>query len=202
MKRLLTLSTLLSCLALASLPASVAEAAKPPAMAAPKTDGEVFDRQLSIIEGQLVALVEAMPADKFDFVPAGDGFKDSRTFKQQVGHLGAALQMVSSLITGEKPALAMADMASGPATLKGKDETVAFLKESFAKAHAAARSVQGKQRLQEIETPMGFKATRVALASMLTWHSFDHYGQLVVYARLNGVVPPASQPHPAPSAEK
>lgn len=39
------------------------------------------------------------------------------------------------------------------------------------------------------------KNTKLFFASLLTWHSFDHYGQLAVYARSNGVVPPASRPN-------
>jgi hypothetical protein len=44
-----------------------------------------------------------------------------------------------------------------------------------------------------IDGPFGSKSSRLGLGSILTWHSFDHYGQMVVYVRMNGIVPPASR---------
>ena len=178
--------------------AQAAPAAKPrapvakPAAPRPSVSG-TLDRQLSIIEGDLVPLVEAMPADKFDFTPAGEGFKGVRSFKQQVGHVAATLQMFASLILGEESTLTDEDEKNGPARLKSKDDYVAFLKESYARGHQAALSVNEKNMLEMIAVSEHFKSTKLGFANLLTWHSFDHYGQLVVYARSNGVVPPASK---------
>jgi hypothetical protein len=48
--------------------------------------------------------------------------------------------------------------------------------------------------LGEVKSPFGEgNATRASLATIFAWHSFDHYGQAVVYARMNGVIPPASR---------
>lgn len=171
--------------------AAPAPTAKPVA-AAPSVSG-TLDRQLSIVETDLVPLVEAMPADKFDYVPAGEGFKGVRSFREQVGHLAAAMQMFASLILGEKPTLTQDDEKNGPARLKSKDDYVAFLKESFARGHKAALSVNEKNMLEMIVVTETFKGTKLGFANLLTWHSFDHYGQLVVYARSNGIVPPASR---------
>jgi hypothetical protein len=159
----------------------------------PPTVGGTLDKQLSIVESGLVALVEAMPADKFDFVPAGDGFKDSRTFKQQVGHVAAALENNSANILGEKSIIMPEDMKNGPAKLKTKDDYVAFLKAAFAHGHKACSSLTEKNQLEIVGQKN--KNTKLFFASLLTWHSFDHYGQLAVYARSNGVVPPASRPN-------
>jgi DinB superfamily len=167
---------------------ALAEEKKP---APPPSISGVLDKQLTNIETSFVPLVEAMPADKFDFAPAGDGFKDVRTFKQQIGHVGVALEKFACAILGEKFPYAAEDAKGGPAKLKTKDDYVAFIKAAFAHAHKAVQTVNEKNELELVGD--GNKNTRLGYANIMTWHSFDHYGQLVVYARLNGIVPPASR---------
>ncbi|HEX4384024.1 MAG TPA: DinB family protein [Myxococcales bacterium] len=159
-------------------------------MPPPSVSG-TLDRQLSIIESELLPLVEAMPADKFDFKPSGDGFKDVRTFKQQAGHVAGTLELFAAILLGEKATVNEEEEKNGPAKLKTKEDYVAFLKGAFAHAHKAALSVNEKNQLEMVGT--SFKGTRLGFANLLTWHSFDHYGQMVVYARSNGITPPASK---------
>ena len=83
---------------------------------------------------------------------------------------------------------------NGPDALKSKEEIVKYLKDSFVYAHKAMNSLTDKNFMDPIGTPFGSgKAPRLKLASMAVWHSFDHYGQMVVYLRMNGIVPPASR---------
>ena len=186
----LTKTLLLPLLVLALHTAAAAEEKAP---GPPTSAGQVADRQLSIVESELVPLVEAMPEDKLDFKPAGDGFKDSRTFRQQVGHVAGSLHVFGAALLGEDTKKLAPDEDNGPATLKTKAALVAYLKDAFAHAHKGARAITDANLLEVVQPGPGFKVTRLGLASLMTWHSFDHYGQLVVYFRLNNLVPPASR---------
>jgi uncharacterized damage-inducible protein DinB len=87
-------------------------------------------------------------------------------------------------------------MRDGPANLKTKTEIIQFLKDSFAQAHKAIATVNEKNVTELLTFPFSKenKMTRFSAANIMTWHSFDHYGQMVVYLRMNGIVPPASRP--------
>jgi hypothetical protein len=157
------------------------------------TVAKIYDGQLSGIEKEFVPLAEAMPANKFDFAPTGGEFKGVRTFAQQCKHVAAVLYLVSAASLGEKP---RADLGgeNGPDAVKTKDQVVKFLKDAFAYAHKATLAMTAQNEVQMVKSPFGEGDTpRGSLAGILTWHSFDHYGQMVVYARMNGIVPPASR---------
>lgn len=173
---------LLSSLALAQQPP------KPPANA-----GEVLDRQFTSLEKEFVPLVEAMPAEKFDFAPTAGEFKGVRTFALQARHVATVNYMVASSLLGEK---APVDTKSenGSDDLKTKDQIVKYVKDSFAYAHKAIATINDKNVIEMVDGPFGGKASRLGLGSIMTWHSFDHYGQMVVYLRMNGIIPPASRP--------
>lgn len=153
-----------------------------------------FNRELSMVEKEVVSLAEAMPADKYGFVPTGGEFQKVRSFGQQASHIAAVVYACSGAVLGEKPPTDMGTGENGPASLKTKADIVKYLKDAFAYAHRAAASVTA-QNLNEM-IPSAFGNNQVPRLSMVTapvWHSFDHYGQMVVYARMNGIVPPASR---------
>ena len=80
------------------------------------------------------------------------------------------------------------------AAMKSKDEIVKYLKDSFAYAHKAMLSLTAKNLAELVPSAFGSdKVPRVSMATVAVWHSFDHYGQTVVYARMNGIIPPASR---------
>jgi uncharacterized damage-inducible protein DinB len=160
----------------------------------PKNPGQVLDRQLSNLEREFVSLVEAMPADKFNFVPQGEGFKGVRTFQQQVGHVAASMQFFCDALLGDDTGVTEADEKAGPPKLKTKEDFVGYLKDAFARAHKAMATVTDKNQLEMVgKQGFGFRGTRLGFANVILWHGFDHYGQLVVYLRMNGIVPPASR---------
>jgi len=165
----------------------------PPAMEPPTSVAQSLDRQFGFVEHDLVPLVEAMPADRFDFAPPGEGFKGVRTFKQQVGHVAAAIYLASATLLGVPSTITEEDLKGGPARLKTKEDYVSFLKEAFAEGHKAIAGVSDKNLLEVVGPKDRLRGTRLGLANFVTWHSFDHYGQLVVYLRMNGLVPPASR---------
>jgi hypothetical protein len=158
--------------------------------------GKVIDMQVSEAEGEVVPLAEAMPADKYDFAPSpsqGD-FKGVRTFSQQMMHIATINYLVSAGALGEKNPIEMGVSENGSASIKGKDAVVKYLKDSFAYAHKATAFLTAANAMDMIPAPFGSgKMARIASVSTVPWHSFDHYGQAVVYARMNGIIPPASR---------
>jgi hypothetical protein len=156
---------------------------------------EVFDRQLTNTEREFVSLVEAMPADHFNFKPTNGTFNGVRTFSQQAMHAAAVLNQVASAMLGEK-APDMGKGENGPANVDGKDQVVEYVKNAFTLSHKAVATLTNANLMEEIADPFNptkSKRTRVDCASILFWHTFDHYGQMVEYARMNNVVPPASR---------
>jgi len=154
----------------------------------------VLDQNIKIAEGEVVSLAEAMPADKYDFAPTGGELKNVRTFAQQMKHIAATNYEFASPVLGEKNPTDMGEQENGPASVKGKDAIVQYLKDSFAYAHKAAASITAANAMDLVPSPFGNdKMARMSLVSFVPWHTFDHYGQSVIYARMCGIVPPASR---------
>jgi hypothetical protein len=156
--------------------------------------GKALDQELKVAESDIVPLVEAMPADKFGFAPSNGSFKNARTFQQQATHSAFVIYAVASAILGEKNPSEAGQSENGPPSIQGKEATVKYLKDAFAYGHKAIATINEKNVTELVASPFGNnKVTRLAMASVAVWHTFDHYGQMVVYARMNGVVPPASK---------
>ncbi|MDE3199130.1 MAG: DinB family protein [Acidobacteriota bacterium] len=156
----------------------------------------IFDKQIGNVEGEVVSLAEAMPADKYNFAPTQGAFTGVRTFEQEVKHIAFTLNMVSNAMLDRPAPQGSGTAENGPDSIKGKDAAVKYLKDAFAQAHKAVATLNNNNLLQETADPFNPKGkrTRVDSAGILSWHTFDHYGQMVEYARMNGVIPPASQP--------
>jgi hypothetical protein len=160
----------------------------------PPTIAATVDRQISTIEKQVVEAAEAMPENKFNFSPEslnipGDDYKGVRTFALQVKHVAASNYALWSPLTGDK----IPDNfrgGNGPENLRTKADIIQFLKDSFVLGHKAAATLTTENMLQPSG---GGKSPRVYLATFGVAHAFDHYGQMVEYLRMNGIVPPASR---------
>lgn len=182
---------------------SAAAASTPPAQQSQQAQGaqqpsptvsSLVDREISAIEKQVVEAAEAMPEEKFNFTPEslnipGDEYKGVRTFAVQVKHVASSNYFIWSPITGDKVPENIKD-GNGPAELKSKAEIIRFLKDSFALGHKAAATLTAENMLQN---PGNSKSTRLHLAEFGVAHAYDHYGQMVEYLRMNGIVPPASR---------
>jgi uncharacterized damage-inducible protein DinB len=159
-----------------------------------RTISQVLDGSVKMLEGEFIPAAEAMPEDKFGFAPTNGEFKGVRTFAQQVKHVSAVNYMVAAAILGEKPPVELGS-ENGPDSMKAKADIVKFAKDSLAYAHKAVASITDENALGRIDSPFGNgKVTRLGMATVFAWHSFDHYGQMVEYLRMNGIVPPASRP--------
>ncbi|HZQ70193.1 MAG TPA: DinB family protein [Terriglobales bacterium] len=163
------------------------------AFAQSKTATEVLDASVKNVESEFVPAVEAMPEDKFDFAPSSGEFKGVRTFAMQAKHVAAVNYLIGSTMLGEKSPVDVGG-ENGPDSIKSKADVVKFVKDSFAYAHKAVAAVNDKNLVEETKSPFGDgKMTRLAMAEIFAWHAMDHYGQMVVYLRMNGIVPPASR---------
>jgi hypothetical protein len=140
-----------------------------------------------------VSLAEAMPAGKYSFAPSHGEFKDVRSFEVQVKHIATTLYAVCSGSLGEKSPVPIDEKENGPASIAGKDASVKYLKDAFAYAHKAIQALTPENATQLMDSGNGRKSSRIGMANVAIWHSFDHYGQMVVYARMNEVIPPASR---------
>jgi uncharacterized damage-inducible protein DinB len=159
-----------------------------------RTAAQVIDGRISGVETEFISAAEAMPEDKYAFVPTGGEFKGVRTFAQQVKHVAATNYAFGAAILGEKAPIDVND-ESGPANIKSKSEIVKFAKDSFTYLHKAIASIDANNMVGPMKNPWGGKepVTRLGIAVLAAQHPFDHYGQMVVYLRLNGIVPPASR---------
>lgn len=157
---------------------------------ASSTPAQVVDQLLTMVESEMVPLTEAMPADKYNFAPTNGNFHGVRTFAQQVKHVISANYGMFGAAASMQPA-GMPKMD----TLKTKDQIVAALKDSYAFAHRAVATLDQQNALEEIKPVDGVK-TRAGIMTFAVVHMNDHYGQLVEYLRMNGIVPPSSMPAP------
>jgi hypothetical protein len=158
---------------------------------------QMHDAEVRRVEREILPLVEAMPADKFDFAPTSGTFKGVRTFGLQARYIATIIYQYSSAVLQENPPVDTGVTDNGPDSIRSKDQIVAYFKGAIAFAHKAMDSLTVQNQLDIVKLPYGGPLRpRVYAASWVGWHSYDHYGQMVVYARMNGVIPPASQPPP------
>src|ERR1700746_1252499 len=161
------------------------------------TIASAIDREISLVEKEVVEAAEAMPEDKFDFSPEklnlpGSDYKGVRTFGEQLKHVAASNYLIWSPITGEKPPDTVND-GKGPDNMKTKAEIIKYLKDSFAFGHKVVATLNSSNLVDPITSGGGRPTTRLFLATFAPAHCFDHYGQMVEYLRMNGIVPPASR---------
>ena len=163
------------------------------AQAAKETARQTLEKQFAAMEKQLLGVADAMPADKYPFVPANGEFRGVRNFARQLKHVAAVHYVIGAVILGESPPADAAD-ERGPDALKTKPEVTKYLKDSLAYLHKAVATIDEKNALESLKTPFGQGTeTRVGLVIGALMHSSNHYGQMVEYLRMNGVIPPGSQ---------
>jgi len=158
-----------------------------------RTVTQVLDRTVSNLEEEFVPAADAMPEDKYGFAPTNGEFKGVRTFAQQIKHVAAVNYELGAAILEEKPPVDIHD-EEGPASIASKADILKYLRDSFEYVHKAIRTINEQNYVATVKSPFGEgKVSRMGLASSVAWHGYDHYGQMVVYLRMNGIVPPASR---------
>jgi uncharacterized damage-inducible protein DinB len=158
------------------------------------TIAAAIDREITDVEKQITDAAEAMPESKFNFSPenlriAGADYQGVRSFAFELRHIAASNYAIWSGVTGDRfPEDFLG--GNGPENLTTKAAVLKFLKDSFAQGHKAASLLTLENILQP---PEHSKSTRLRLAVFGVEHAYDHYGQIVEYLRMNGIVPPASR---------
>jgi hypothetical protein len=158
-----------------------------------RTVTEVLDHTVLNLEHEFVPAAEAMPEDKFGFAPVNGEFKGVRTFGEQIKHVAAVNYELGAAILEAKPPVDIGD-ESGPASMTSKADILKYLNDSFAYVHKAVQTINEKNLVETVRSPFGEgRVSRLGLAAAVASHGYDHYGQMVVYLRMNGIIPPASR---------
>src|SRR5882762_11560722 len=159
----------------------------------PGSTTQVLNEWVTNIEQLLVPAADAMPEAKYSFAPTSGEFKGVRTFAEQVKHLAAANYRLGSRILGEVPPEGT-QSETAPASVRSKSEIMEYLRRSFACLHRAAAKVDEKNEVEPIPGAKGtWQRTRLGLLIDALAHSSNHYGQMVEYLRMNGIIPPESR---------
>jgi uncharacterized damage-inducible protein DinB len=157
-----------------------------PAVGTPQAPAQVYGKLLGLLEQEFVSAAEAMPDDKFNFAPTQGEFKGVRSFGDQIKHVAESNYY---FFGGGK--MSDAEMKAGRDAiekLSTKADIIDALKKSLTQAHAFVDGITPENAY--VTTANG---TRAGMASFGIAHMMDHYGQMVVYLRMNGIVPPASR---------
>jgi uncharacterized damage-inducible protein DinB len=151
------------------------------------SSSQIVLAQWNEIGRKLIAMADDFPEDKYDFKPT----PPMRSFAEQLLHVAGSMEYFTGPVTG-KPA----GSENPPrATYKTKADVVAFVKKEVEDGAAAIKAKGDKGMADLIADPETKQQIHVSdLAYGLIEHSGEHYGQLVVYYRLSGLVPPESRP--------
>src|SRR5262249_51638609 len=159
-----------------------------------ETPGKAFARQWASQEYEVRSVAEAMPADKWDYRPAAGMFKkkkpefgtaEVRTFAEQVKHVACANFAFAAELDGNTPPEACDK--GGPSPAHTRAELLVYVRDSFVALRKSLSAITAKNMYDPIEGPYAGPNTRVGLAAVCVWHAADHYGQMALYLRLNGI---------------
>ena len=186
MKRLTVLAATLAAACCMALPLRAQDTKKEPPKPAPSLSEAVLE-QWNDIGRKLVAMAEDFPEEKYSYKPA----PESRTFAAMLLHVGGSMYYFTDFAIGQKPRYPDDPKDDN---LKSKAQIVAFVKKCVADGADEIKK-KGDQGLKETVNDGGPHLDLLYdLAYGLIEHSGEHYGQLVVYYRNNGMVPPESRP--------
>lgn len=157
----------------------------------PTSVSDSVGETLKFIEGSFLGVAEAMPEDKYGFIPTAGKFDDVRSFAEQVKHVACAQFAFFNEFEGKKPPADCEKGGHDPATTKA--ELVQYLKNSFDYSNRVMATLTPHNALDRIEGRYAGSNTKLGISVASVYHISDHYGQLVEYLRMNGIVPPTTQ---------
>jgi len=160
----------------------------------PKSIAESVSETLQFAEENFLAVAEAMPEDKYSFVPTAGKFDDVRSFSEQVKHVACSQFAFFNEFEGKKPPESCEK--GGHDAAKTKGELIRYLKDSFDYSNRVLATLTAKKALERVQGPYAAPNTKLGISVVAVWHITDHYGQLVEYLRMNGMVPPMTEQQP------
>jgi uncharacterized damage-inducible protein DinB len=188
MSKMPFLAATLLAVVFVALPTPAQDAKKEAAVKPPDSPSKVVLDAWNDIGRKLTAMAEDFPEDKYDFKPT----PAQRTFAEQLLHAANTNYFFTNPVLGQK---VPAEEDPKRDQYKTKAAIVAFVKKAFADGAAAIQAKGDKGMSDLVVDPFAHQQVRV---SDMAWgfieHSGEHYGQLVVYYRLSGLVPPESRP--------
>ena len=146
----------------------------------------------TLVSGEVIAAAQKMPEDNYSFKPT----PDVRSFGQLVGHVADAQYGFCGLASGEP--VAPKDIEK---TKTSKADLVAALQDAVAfcgKAYSGMTDAHGSEMVKF----MNFNLARLSVLSVNTAHADEHYGNMVTYLRMKGIVPPSSERPAGPPPQK
>src|ERR1700746_4105161 len=174
-----------------------------------ETPAKAIMRTFEFQEYDVRSAAEAMPEDKWDFRPAPGMFKNEkpefgpaemRTFREQVKNVACSNFTFAAELDGTTPP-AGCDK-EGPSPAHTRAELLTYLRDSFTALKKSLKEITVKNMFDPISGPYATPNTRLGLADICVWHNADHFGQMALYLRLNGIVPPGSRNPPPKLQEK
>src|ERR1700722_6715351 len=158
-----------------------------------RTVSQALDFWITNTENLVVPAADAMPAEKYSFAPTAGEFTGVRTFREQIKHLAANNYRMAAYILNQTPTQDQ-KAETGPDSVQSKAQIMEYVKGSFAALHRAIAAINTRNMLEPLNaSPSTGQTTRLQLAEDVVAHSSNHYGQMVEYLRMNGIVPPASR---------
>jgi uncharacterized damage-inducible protein DinB len=158
---------------------------------APTSIAESVSGPLQFIEGSFLGVAEAMPEDKYPFIPTAGKFDGVRSFGEQVKHVACAQFAFFNEFEGKEPPKDCEKGGDNPA--KTKVELLKYLKDSFDYSNRVLATLNAKNSMDRVEGRYAGPNTKLGISVVAVWHITDHYGQMVEYLRMNGIVPPVTQ---------
>src|SRR3954468_5943998 len=143
----------------------------------PKSIAESVSGTLQFAEGNFIGLAEAMPEDKYSYIPAVGNFEGVRSFGEQVKHVACAQFAFFNEFEGKQPPADCEKGGHDPA--KTKAEVIKYLKDSFNYGNGVLARLTAKNALDRVEGRYGGPTTKLGISVTAVWHVTDHYGQLV-----------------------
>jgi len=165
----------------------------------PKSIADSVSFTLQFAERNFLDVAEAMPENKYSFVPTNGKFEDARSFGEQVKHVACAQFAFFNEFEGKKPPDDCEKGGHEPA--RTKSELIKYLKDSFDYSNHVLATLTATNALDRVEGRYAGPNTKLGISVVAVWHITDHYGQLVEYLRMNGIVPPMTQKYRLKSGE-
>jgi hypothetical protein len=156
-----------------------------PAKRHPRFIAESVGNTLQFAEGNFLGIAEAMPEERYSFVPTAGTFDGVRSFGEQVKHVACAQFAFFNEFEGKKPPEDCEKGGHDPA--KTKAELIEYLKDSFDYSNRVLATVNARNSLDRVEGRYAGPNTKLGISVASVWHLTDHHGQLVVYLRMNGI---------------
>ena len=157
----------------------------------PKSIAESVSSTLRFTEDNLLSLAEAMPEDRYSFMPTHGNFQDVRSFGEQIKHIACAQFAFFNEFEGKKPPDDCEKGGHDPA--RTKSELIVYLKNSLDYGNRVLATLTANNALDRVEGRYAGPNTKLGISVVAVWHLTDHYGQLVEYLRMNGIAPPQTQ---------